>query len=311
MKKTILSPYCKMLILITASLFLSTGYSFAQDDPEELQEFEKKYIENVLKINTDLKDFSQQVSGWEWIYTEESEYKKKNYPIEVGFKAYPSHPQYCVIDGNVYDREGKLVRKADIVRGNYDTELNGGYGGFGNYVEDPYADIKNGAARILKVTDNWKELHAIKRVLQLKMMMDDLKSNKLGTNRESPETIKQVLKMLSWYNYDLVLENEKIVGGERSTTALIIRQLKENHKDELKVSRINEIKRTDNLNFMITFGDPNSVNKTTLLVNCYQKKPYDYEFQISIDGIIWYDSDRAKYGNVDANIRNYYLKGNG
>ena len=48
--------------------------------------------------------------GWEWIDNEEAEHVFKEYPIQISYGKYLSHPQYRIIGNEVFDENGKLVR---------------------------------------------------------------------------------------------------------------------------------------------------------------------------------------------------------
>ena len=48
--------------------------------------------------------------GWEWIDNEEAEHVFKEYPIQISYGKYLSHPQYRIIGNEVIDENGILVR---------------------------------------------------------------------------------------------------------------------------------------------------------------------------------------------------------
>lgn len=57
------------------------------------------------------KDFNyyNMVRGWEWVDKEEYESKSEHYPAELSYRFYASHPEYRVMQDEVYDAKGSLV----------------------------------------------------------------------------------------------------------------------------------------------------------------------------------------------------------
>lgn len=54
-------------------------------------------------------------SGWEWLHNDESQYIEEYYPLELRYQRYDSHPQYKIVNNDVYDNSGKLVRITNIM----------------------------------------------------------------------------------------------------------------------------------------------------------------------------------------------------
>ena len=58
----------------------------------------------------DMKDFNQQTQGWEWLFTEKSDYQRVIYPVETNYRIFENHPDYRVRGRFVYDKNGNLKR---------------------------------------------------------------------------------------------------------------------------------------------------------------------------------------------------------
>lgn len=53
--------------------------------------------------------------GWEWLDDEIGHYIEEYYPEEVRYEKYDSHPHYKVVENDIFDDNGKLVRAANFV----------------------------------------------------------------------------------------------------------------------------------------------------------------------------------------------------
>lgn len=53
-------------------------------------------------------------NGWEWLEDDESEYIDEAYPMELRYRKYASHPEYKVIDDDVFGNNGTIIRVSNI-----------------------------------------------------------------------------------------------------------------------------------------------------------------------------------------------------
>lgn len=95
---------CFLLIAVLFVLESLNGYVYADNS---YQEEPRSIIESL----------ENQVKGWEWLFTEESNMIREHYPNDVSFNQYASHPEYRIKYYNesgcsqiVFDTCGNLVR---------------------------------------------------------------------------------------------------------------------------------------------------------------------------------------------------------
>ncbi len=65
-------------------------------------------------------DFLQQTKGWEWLFTEKSDYQKVSYPVETNYRVFENHPDYRVRGRFVYDKTGNLKRVSYLLSTYYE-----------------------------------------------------------------------------------------------------------------------------------------------------------------------------------------------
>ena len=68
----------------------------------------------------DMKDFNQQTQGWEWLFTEKSDYQRVTYPVETNYRIFENHPDYRVRGRFVYDKNGNLKRVSYLLSTYYE-----------------------------------------------------------------------------------------------------------------------------------------------------------------------------------------------
>lgn len=113
-KNCIFINFVLLLFLITAMPCVALAQDTA--DMETIEERQNKFQMYVERLT-----FQRQMFGWEWLFTDGSELKEINYPTQVSFKRYDSHPQYrtCVKNDNdhaIYDSNGNLCRIDYLLR---------------------------------------------------------------------------------------------------------------------------------------------------------------------------------------------------
>lgn len=277
-------------IIIVIAFLLVPIYSVSAQEEEE------KFNAEMEKLWIDKNDFLEEIAGWEWLYTEKLEFKHLDYPEQIDFLFSPSHPQYRLTTRNnlaIYDDSGKLVRWGYIIRYNYEYVMPTIYSS--TKEEQYYLTLLQNMYDWWDGAGIWM-MSDVKWSLKKKMIIDDIKNNVLGIKNESPEVIETVLKKLG--------SRGKINDYDTDVATRIIKQLKSNHEKDL--DSISQIKRIDDLTFVVTFYNQGIKTDEPVQIKFYQCKPYDYDYQIIIDGMIWYDSNRENYRAVDENIRNYY-----
>lgn len=303
-------------IIIAVICNIMTQYTFAQDGT---------YDDNEVK-KMEIRDFCHQVSGWEWPLYEQGVYKSMEYPTQVDFKFYSSHPQYRAIDEAFYDTNGKLVRVNYVLRYTYPNPIYNTASYFPIKNEEEYEGKGNGksfqdvaydamAYNIKNMFDNMDDESSIvwsaKRCLIIKSVLDDIRNNKYDIKKEPTEVKERILKQLSWFKVNWFM----LRGGEGDRNSLfqtnnpadrIIRQLESDHEQDFV--NVEEISRIDNLNFKVIFKNPQNGQEHEAQIKFYQNKPYDYKYQILLAGKRWMDSDKYQYKSVDEDIRKYYLK---
>ena len=76
---------------------------------------------SVLTVSAgDDTDFIQQTKGWEWLFTEKSNYQGVTYPIDTNFRVFENHPDYRVRGRFVYDKNGNLKRVSYLLSTYYE-----------------------------------------------------------------------------------------------------------------------------------------------------------------------------------------------
>ena len=76
---------------------------------------------SVLTVSAgDDTDFIQQTKGWEWLFTEKSNYQGVTYPIDTNFRVFKNHPDYRVRGRFVYDKDGNLKRVSYLLSTYYE-----------------------------------------------------------------------------------------------------------------------------------------------------------------------------------------------
>ena len=95
---------CFLLIAVLFVLESLNGYVYADNSYQK-------------ESGSIIKSLENQVKGWEWLFTEESNIIREHYPNEVSFNQYASHPEYRIKYYNesscsqiVFDTCGNLVR---------------------------------------------------------------------------------------------------------------------------------------------------------------------------------------------------------
>ena len=283
-----------VIIIFTFVFVMVPLFASAQED------------DNETKRRLDVTDFCDQVAGWEWLYVEDREFKHLDYPTQVSFYSYPTHPQYRIVGNGIYDETGKLIRWGYVIRKDYYYETPSLYTG-GSEEQDRALTIMQ------RMYDGWDENctfinNFIHRTQELKLIVDDIKNNSLGTNSEPREVIDRVFNLLSWTIYDFDGDRGGEGSGDEPDAGVaerIIKQSKSNHEDDM--SFISKIKRVDNLSFDITYTNPKTGKSNTLRLEFYQGSPYYAAYRIKIDGMVWMDLSSKMDRTIDASIRNYGL----
>lgn len=68
------------------------------------------FSQNVDRTEKCLEIVRKQIIGWEWMYVERPKNYQTEYPTDIYFCKYDSHPMYRIIGTSIYDEQGKLTR---------------------------------------------------------------------------------------------------------------------------------------------------------------------------------------------------------
>lgn len=259
--------------------------------------------DNDIRMKIDVTDFVEQITGWEWLYIEDRDYKTLEYPTKVSFYSYPSHPQYRVIGNGIYDSTGKLVRWGYVIRKDYYYETP-------TIFYTPSKEEEQALTMLDRMYNGWVDdeviSNSLRRVQELKLITDDIRNNSLGTDNEPESVIDKVLNLLSWTKYNIYeKKGGEEYGPDEDVAKRIINQSKANHNEDMS---LNKIRRIDDLNFEATFTNLYTNKADTMHLEFYQDSPYDTMFRITINDVVWMDRNRLEAKSVDKNIRSYCLK---
>ena len=231
------------------------------------------------------KDFSyyNMVRGWEWVDKEEYESKSEHYPAELSYRFYASHPEYRVMQNEVYDAQGSLVGMTQVVaQGPYD-------GGFWRSFEKDIRqqlykrDFLANKYDINKSTP--ETLTALRIKLGIIKNTDDARMEKWKKMAIEARDEKAAATTVAAYNraekklYEAVMMMASLDKTSNPQAKKYLEQLEADHVDDFKY--LYKIERLDDLSFKFYWLNSNKecgcIAKVTWKGDGAYKVQYDVE----------------------------------
>jgi hypothetical protein len=237
--------------------------------------FDQKFLDYI--------DVIQQTAGWEWVNEETGVEKTENYPYDVHYRFYKSHPQYRLDDGDVYNNTGQLVRVNDFLRTqvqNIEKNLISLLC-IQDFKNDKYSIKKEGNAVNLAVK---YELGILKKPstkaqnVAAKSMVRAM-WNRSGARASGSYWAEQRAKKAEEIALLKTMSAFKMSPAEMKASHYVS-QLE--HDYEGKFNNIYKIERLDNTSFKIIYIDDNGVNFCTAKVTFVNTDRYASAYELSL-----------------------------